>query len=195
MSVSLSKGQKVSLVKKDGGGGLARIVVGLGWGKARGMLGLFKKDVDLDASAIIFDTSGTSVDSVWFGQLKSRDGAIVHTGDDRGGGGSEQDPNEAINVALDAIPSNVRSIVFVVNSYSGESFKGVPFAFCNVVDATTNREVARFNLETHGGDHRGFIIAKVFRDGSAWQFEAIGEPCTGRQQTIRDIEPQARKHA
>ncbi|MFN3200808.1 MAG: TerD family protein [Bradymonadia bacterium] len=194
MGVSLSKGQKVSLTKSDGGG-LKRIAVGLGWGKKKAMFGLFKADVDLDASALLYSGGGEPVDAVWFGSLRSRDGSIVHTGDDRAGGGSEQDPNEVINVDLTAVPREISSIVFVVNSYSGESFKGVPFAFCNVVDGATSKESARYNLNTDGGDYRGFIIAKVIRTGGGWSFEAIGEPCTGRQRTIEDIEPQARRFA
>ena len=80
----------------------------------------------------------------------------------------------------------------MVNSYSGETFKGIPWAFCNVSDLSEgSKEVARFNLSTDGGAHRGFVIAKVHRDGEQWSFEAIGEVCSGRQQTIEDILPQA----
>lgn len=196
MSVSLSKGQKISLAKTSGaakGDSLRKIAVGLGWGKKKGFF--FKKDVDLDASCIAYDRKKNKVDAVWFGHLTSADGSIKHTGDDRGGGGSEQDPNEVINVTLSQVPSNIMSIIFVVNSYSGESFKGIPFAFCNVLDSDNNREVARYNLNTAGGNYKGFIIAKVFREGNTWQFEAIGEPCTGRQKTINDLEPQAKRFA
>lgn len=192
MSISLSKGQKISLSKNDGPT-LDRISVGLGWGKKKGFL--FKKDVDLDASCILYDGNQTPVDAVFFGHLMSEDGSVVHTGDDRAGGGSDQDPNEVINVFLKQVPDHVNSIVFVVNSYSGETFKGIPFAFCNVTDASTSQEVARYNLATDGGDYKGFVIAKVHREGGGWQFQAIGEKCTGRQQTIRDIEPQARVYA
>jgi tellurium resistance protein TerZ len=132
---------------------------------------------------------------VFFGQLRSKDGSIRHTGDDRAGGGSEDDPNEIIDVSLVDVPAEVKSIVFVVNSYSGETFKGIPSAFCNVTDLATGQEVARFNLATDGGAHRGFVIAKVVREADAWQFEAIGATCTGRQQTIEDILPDAARFA
>lgn len=193
MSISLSKGQKISLQKKDGGG-LSNVAVGLGWAKKKGFLG-FTSDVDLDASCILFDQSRKPIDVVYFGQLRSKDGSIRHTGDDRAGGGKETDPNEVINVDLTKVPSEASSIVFVVNSYSGETFKGIPWAFCNVVDMSGNSEVARFNLSTDGGAHRGFVIAKVNRDGGQWAFEAIGEVCSGRQQTIEDILPQAAQFA
>lgn len=202
MGISLSKGQKISLTK-EGGSALNRIAVGLGWGcrevKKAGFLGfgggLKKESVDLDASCILYDGSKTALDAVWWSHLKSNDGSILHTGDDLEGGGDENDPNEVINVDLQRVPTNVTSIVFVVNSYSGEDFSGIPFAFCNIVDMNSNKELGRFNLQTDGGAYKGFIIAKVYRHNGEWKFHAIGEQCTGRQKTIEEIEPNARNHA
>lgn len=189
----IKKGESIDLVKKDGGG-LNEIAVGLGWGKKPGLLWGFK-DVDLDASCILYDADKTLVDVVFFQRLASEDGSVVHSGDDLGGGGSENEPNEVISVFLQQVPDNVQSIIFVVNSYSGETFAGVPFAFCNVTDSKANEEAARYNLSTDGVDYKGFIIAKVYRDGGVWKFKAIGEPCHGRQQTLEHIEPLARRHA
>ena len=85
--------------------------------------------------------------------------------------------------------------MFVVNSYSGETFRGVPFAFCNVVDDSNKKEIARYNLNTEGGDVLGFVTAKVYRHNNEWKFHAIGEAVKGRQKTVKDIEPQARNFA
>lgn len=202
MGISLSKGQKISLAK-EGGSSLEKVAVGLGWGlrevKKKGFFGfgggVRKVEVDLDASAILYGEGGRQIDAVWWRQLRSKDGSVIHTGDDLEGGGSERDPNEVINVELKSVPSEVKSVVFVVNSYSGETFDGIPFAFCNVVDMGTGKESARFDLNTEGGSARGFIIAKVSRDGGGWAFEAIGEQVSGRQQTIADIESAARQYA
>jgi tellurium resistance protein TerZ len=193
----IKKGESIDLVKKDGGG-LNEVAVGLGWGQKpqKGFFGGIKYiEVDLDASCILYDSNQTLVDVVYFQKLSSNDGSIVHSGDDLGGGGSENEPNEIISVFLHQVPQNVQSIVFVVNSYSGETFAGIPFAFCNVTDSKANEEAARYNLSTDGVDYKGFIIAKVHRDGGVWKFHAIGEACHGRQQTLDDIEPLARRHA
>jgi tellurium resistance protein TerZ len=199
MGISLNKGDKISLVK-SGGGSLEQVAIGLGWGqravKRSGFLGFGSKtefeDVDLDASCLLYDTSKTAVDAVWFRSLQSKDGSIKHSGDDRSGGGGGTEPNEVIRVNLSRVPATIGSIVFVVNSFTGESFEGIPSAFCNVVDEKTKTEAARFNLQTSGGSYRGFIIAKVFREDGQWKFQAIGEPVTGTQQTVKDIEPRAR---
>jgi tellurium resistance protein TerZ len=199
MAVSLKKGQKISL-SKEGGAQLTRVAIGLGWGKRQvrsaGFFGFGAgtrlHDVDLDASCIVYTDNQQPVDAIYFGKLNSQDGSIQHTGDDRGGGGSDQDPNEVINVNLRSVPPQVKSIVFVVNSYSGETFNGIPFAFVNVVEIATNKEIARYNLNTEGGNAKGFIIAKVYRHNNDWKFHAIGEQCTGAQRTVADIEPFAR---
>ena len=193
----VQKGQSLQLKPKTGVN-LTIVAVGLGWGKKEKKAffgGMKKVGVDLDASCIMYDDSGNALDTVWFGNLKSSDGSVVHTGDDVVGGGDEQDPNEVINVDLNRIPANVKSIVFVVNSYSGETFEGVPFAFCNVVDNNNGAEMARYNLQTDGSDYKGFVIAKIERVNEGWTFNAIGEKCTGRQKTVADIEPQAKQYA
>ena len=62
MSVSLTKGQKVSLSKR-GGGSLSLVRMGLGWDavKKKGFFGGGKaQSVDLDASALLLDAGGKS---------------------------------------------------------------------------------------------------------------------------------------
>jgi tellurium resistance protein TerZ len=204
MGLSLSKGDKISLTK-DGGAALEEVAIGLGWGtrevKKAGFFGIGARteqvDVDLDASCILYDANKNVLDAIWFRNLRSSDGSVKHSGDDRSGGGGASAPNEVITVDLTRLSSKVASLVFVVNSFTGESFEGIPSAFCNVVDkkSRSGGEVARFNLQTAGGAYRGFIISKVYRDGATWKFQAIGEPVTGTQRTVQDIEPMARVHA
>ena len=60
MSVSLQKGQKVSLSKDHAG--LSKVVVGLGWDEARrekaGFFAPKPKPIDCDASAILLKADG-----------------------------------------------------------------------------------------------------------------------------------------
>ena len=91
--VSLQKGQKVRL-EKQGGGRLANVRMGLGWDpiKKKGFFGGMKEmSVDLDATALLYDGNNNRVDVVYFGQLKSKDGALRHTGDNRTGQGDGDD--------------------------------------------------------------------------------------------------------
>jgi tellurium resistance protein TerZ len=186
MSVSLSKGQKVSLAKRDGGT-LTRVRMGLGWDavKKKGFLGGLKnQSIDLDASALLFDASGNLVDQVWFQQLKSKDGAVQHTGDNLTGAGDGDD--ESIRVNLSAVPPTVSTIVFTVNSFTGQDFSQIENAFCRVIDESNESEVARYDL-SGSGRHNAQIMAKVSRDGAGWSMTALGVPASGR--TFRDLLP------
>ena len=55
MSVNLQKGQKVDL-RKEGGGTLRRVMVGLGWDEVKQKRGFFApkpQDIDCDATAFL----------------------------------------------------------------------------------------------------------------------------------------------
>lgn len=178
MSVNLSKGQKVSLAKESGGA-LTRVRMGLGWDavKKRGLFGSRAQEIDLDASGLLFDAVGSLVDVVWFNQLQSRDGSVVHTGDNRTGDGDGDD--ESIIVDLTRVPAHVTTLVFVVNSFTGQNFSQIESAFCRLVDETANAEIARYEL-TGAGTHNAQIMAKVSREGVGWSMTAIGAPTSGR---------------
>jgi tellurium resistance protein TerZ len=187
VGVTLSKGQKISLEKR-GGGSLTLVAMGLGWdvAKVKGMFGRMKEgpDVDLDASCMVFDAGHRLVDQVWFNQLRSKDGSIIHTGDNRTGAGDGDD--ETINVDLVHVPNTVQTLVFTVNSFTGQSFDKIENAYCRLVDLTNNTEVARFNLSSQGS-HTAQIMAKLYRNNSGWEMNAIGENCSGR--TFADLLP------
>jgi len=183
MGLSLEKGQSLSLTKQDGGA-LTKIRLGLGWDSAapvkRGLFGSKKAaEVDLDASAIFFDAAGKVLDTVWFQQLASKDGSTKHTGDNLTGAGDGDD--ETILVDLSAVSPAVAQIVFVITSYSQQSFDLVENAFSRVVDDSVagGVEVARYQL-TDSGSHTGMIMSKVSREGAGWSFKAIGERANGR---------------
>jgi len=192
MSVSLQKGQKISL-DKEAGSALTRIVMGLGWDaiKKKGLFGFGSKSesVDLDASCVMFDEAGKPVDFVWFRQLKSRDGSIVHTGDNRTGAGDGDD--EQIEVDLSKVPAQVKSLIFTVNSFTGQNFSQVENAYCRIVNAADQKEVARFDLSVQGA-HTAQIMAKLYRHNSEWKMHAIGENGSGR--TFDDLMPQITPH-
>jgi len=192
MSVNLTKGQKISL-DKEAGGALTRVVMGLGWDavKTKGFLGFGSKgaDIDLDASCVLFDESDKPLDVVWFRQLKSRDGSVAHSGDNRTGAGDGDD--EQISVNLQQVPPNVKAIVFTVNSFTGQSFAQVENAYCRLLNADGGKEVARFNLSVQG-QHNAQLMAKLYRHNGEWKMHAIGENGAGR--TFDELLPQIAQH-
>ncbi len=192
MAVNLSKGQRISL-SKEAGTTLTKIIMGLGWDakKTKGFLGFGSKgqSIDLDASCLMFDEAKNLLDQVWFRQLQSKDGSIKHTGDNRTGDGDGDD--EQILVNLSTIPAGVTSLVFIVNSFTGQSFDQIENAFCRLVDGANNKEVARYNLSC-GGSHTAQLMARVYRKDGDWKMHAIGEPASGR--TFHDMLPLVTPH-
>ncbi|NYI07185.1 TerD family protein [Allostreptomyces psammosilenae] len=189
MSVNLTKGQRISLAKSDGGA-LNVVRMGLGWDavKRRGLFGRREQEIDLDASAVLF-ADQQPVDVVFFQHLTSNDGSIRHTGDNRTGVGDGDD--ESILVDLPRVPAHVNQIFFVVNSFTGQTFQEVENAFCRLVDESTGQELARYTL-TGGGPQTAQIMAKVYRHGNEWKMAAIGEPAHGR--TFQDLMPAVAAH-
>lgn len=191
MTISLQKGQKVSLAKR-GGGSLSVVRMGLGWDavKKRGLFGSRSQSIDLDASALLFDGGGRLVDAVWFSQLRSKDGSVQHTGDNLTGAGEGDD--ESVVVDLPRLSPAVTQIVFTVNSFTGQDFSQIENAFCRLVDETTGEELARYEL-SGSGKHNAQVMAKVSRapDGG-WTMTAIGAIANGR--TFQDLLPAVSAH-
>lgn len=192
MAVNLTKGQKISL-EKEAGGGLAKVVMGLGWDMAKksgggGLFGMFgggsNDSIDLDASCLMFDEAKNLLDAIYFGQLNSKDNSIHHTGDNLTGEGDGDD--EQIVVDLSRVPGNVKTLVFTVSSFRGQTFDQVANAFCRIVNQANGKEIAKYALSSQG-PHTAQIMAKLYRHNGEWKMAALGENCNGR--TFRDMLP------
>lgn len=182
--VSLSKNQTVSLSKQSTA--LSQLQFGLGWDpiKKKGLFGgMFggSDSIDLDAGCVLMDSTGKTIDTVWFRKLKSTCSSVVHSGDNLTGEGDGDD--EVINVYLSKLSPNVEYLAFTVNSFRGQTFNDVANAFCRVVDQS-NKELARYQL-TEQGSHTGIVIASLQRNNGNWDFTAHGHACRGR--TIDDM--------
>ena len=179
MSISLQKGSSLSLKKNDGSA-LTKVRLGLCWDAAKhGLFGFGGGEIDLDASAVMLDASGYVADIVYFGQLQSKDGSVRHSGDNLTGDGDGDD--EEIVVNLSAVSANIKSVVFVITSYSGQKFNAVKNVFARVVDNSSNaeKEIVRYNL-AESANNTANVIAKLSRDGAGWAFTAIGEFTDGK---------------
>jgi tellurium resistance protein TerZ len=186
MTISLTKGQALSLAKTNPG--LSRVFMGLGWDAVKkggflgGLLGGGKQEIDLDASVIVFDAARNPIETVYFGQLKSRDGSIRHGGDNRTGDGDGDD--EVIHVDLSRLDARAAHLVFTVNSFRGQTFKEVENAVARLVDATSGKEICSFTLKEQGA-HTGVVMASLSKGGDGWTMKAHGTTANGR--TVHDL--------
>ncbi len=192
MAIALTKGQKISL-SKSSSTTLECVFMGLGWDPVQpsGLLArIFSSDnIDLDASCLMFDSNKQLSEMVYYGRLRSIDGALIHTGDNLTGEGEGDD--EIIKVNLTLIPTKIEYLVFTINSFTGHCFDQVENAFCRLVDDLSRQEICRFTLTEKGG-HTGVVMSIVQRDGDGWTMQAIGEAGSGR--IARDLVPAVMKH-
>jgi len=188
--IELSKGQELALTTEHGQP-VTRLRVGLGWDKERtaGFIASGAPDVDLDASAVQF--SGTQLfDLAFYNNLATRDGSVVHQGDNLTGRGEGDD--EVIVVDLGRVYEKVDSIVLLVSSYQGHSLEWVNHAYCRLVaeDGDEPVEIARLTL-TAGVSETGLVMARLLRDGDGWRLRAIGEGIAVKipTESVRALQP------
>ena len=181
MSISLQKGQKVSLTKENAG--LSNVLIGLGWDEAKRSRGGFSapkpQAIDCDASALLlkggklYDKS----DIIYFGNLQHKTGAVWHMGDNLTGAGEGDD--EQIVVDLSRLPAEYDRIVIVVNIYQAlqrkQHFGMIENAFIRLVDGKTNREMCKYNLTENYSGMTAMIFGEVYRHNGEWKFNAMGQ--------------------
>lgn len=178
MSVNLVKGQKLNLSKEVSG--LSKVVVGLGWDAAK--KGLFRSsaDIDCDASAIILGTDERYKDVVYYGNRSGVNKCVYHHGDNLTGDGDGDD--EQITVDLANMANSVGRIVFVVNIYACEQrkqdFGMIKNAFIRLVNASTGKEICKYNLSENYSGKTAMIFAEVYKKDNEWKFNAIGQGTT-----------------
>ena len=148
MSVNLSKGQRVSLDKT-----MTMALVGLGWDTKQYEGGY---DFDLDASAFLLGANGKvrrDEDFIFYGNLKSTDGSVLHTGDNLTGAGEGDD--EVLIIDFTKVPPDVQKIAITVTIYEApqrrQNFGQVSNAYVRVArianeEDTVGTEVLRFDL-------------------------------------------------
>lgn len=186
MGVNLQKGQRVDLTKE--GESLSKLMIGLGWdpvkSSGKGLFGsVFGKaapEIDCDASILMLNASdklGSKENVIYYGKLTSNCGSVVHSGDNRTGGGDGDD--EEIVVELSKVPAAINKLVFVVNIYESASrkqdFGMIENAFIRIVNMSNKQEILKYNLTDNYAGKTGLITGEIYRHGNGWKFAAIGE--------------------
>jgi tellurium resistance protein TerD len=178
MGVSLSKGGNVSLSKEAPG--LTNIHIGLGW-DVRSTDG---SDYDLDASLFMLSAQGTvrsDGDFIFYNNLKSADGSVEHTGDNRTGEGEGDD--EVLYVNLPGVPPEVDKLAVAVTIHDAQArnqnFGQVANAYIRVANKDNGQEIARYDLSEDASTETAMIFGEVYRNAGEWKFRAVGQGFAG----------------
>ncbi|MBD8101437.1 MULTISPECIES: TerD family protein [Plantibacter] len=174
--LSLSKGSNLSLTKTSPG--LTIATVGLGW-DPRTTVGVA---FDLDASAILVAENGkirSSADFIFYNQMSTPDGSVVHLGDNRTGEGDGDD--EQITIDLRTVEPDVARIVIAVSIHDADNrrqnFGQVRDAFCRVLDQD-QQEIVRYDLTEDASQETAMLFAEIYRHNGEWKFRAVGQGYT-----------------
>lgn len=173
MSVSLSKGQNVPLSKLSDKP-LTKLLVNLLW-KARETQGT---DFDLDASVFVLndkDEVQDIKDFVYYRNKESVNGAVLHQGDNRIGGGEE------VHLDISLLPAYAQKVVFVVTIdealQRNQSFGQVDGAAIALVDNGTDvgKQLCHFDLTEDASAETAMLFAELYRKNDGWSFRAVGQ--------------------
>ncbi|KAB8037360.1 TerD family protein [Janthinobacterium aquaticum] len=178
MAISLQKGGNVNLSKEAPN--LKKIIIGLGWDPRSTDGATF----DLDGSAFLLKADGKvrgDSDFIFYNNLKSTDGSIVHTGDNQTGEGEGDD--ERIEIDLSRVPTDIERISITVTIHDADArrqnFGMVSKAFIRCLNAEGEREIARYDLSEDSSTETAMIFGEVYRYNGEWKFKAIGQGFNG----------------
>ena len=178
MAISLQKGGNVNLSKEAPN--LKKIIVGLGWDPRSTDGATF----DLDGSAFLLKNDGKvrgDSDFIFYNNLKSTDGSVVHTGDNQTGEGEGDD--ERLEIDLTRVPADIERISITVTIHDADArrqnFGMVSKAFIRCLNAEGEREIARYDLSEDSSTETAMIFGEIYRYNGEWKFKAIGQGFNG----------------
>lgn len=208
-TIDLTKGGNINLAKTAPG--VTRFVVGLGWSADP------RNTPDLDASVFLChrqeDGHAKLMDAssfVFYGNLTSTDGAVVHAGDNLTGDGDGDDERISIDTSkLNPYCDEMRIIVTIHEAVArGQNFGLVKNAYVRIYDAdklaaaeATNPNMsdkelhdvslAHFDLEEDAGGATGFQFGSLYLKDGEWRFKAMGVPdqCSLRDYVVQLAPP------
>ena len=188
MAINLVKGQRLELDS-----GLSKLKVEMGWALSE------NARYDLDASTFLLGESGqveNEYDFVFYGSPNkttvdgverpcSVDMSVLGSVDDLGDDDESGEGNEEIEVDLTKTSSNIKEILFTVSIYYNPNdpndpqrkfnFGQVRNAFIQIKNSLTNEIICRYDLDEDFSTSKGVEFGRLYRRGSEWKFQAVGE--------------------
>lgn len=169
MAINLEKGQRTEIK-------LPQFVVGLGWDTNSSSTGV---DFDLDCSVFILsDNKKILTDEffVFYNNLQSPDGSVIHEGDNLTGAGDGDD--ESVKIDLSKIDTRATEICFVVTIHEAESrkqnFGQVRNSFVRIYNPNNNEELLKYELEEDFSIETAVEFGRLYKRNGEWKFEAVG---------------------
>jgi tellurium resistance protein TerD len=174
--INLEKKKPFNLSKEVPG--LNDIKVGLSWDPTSD-----GRNADADASVFLLDESGKIPSEgffVFYNNLSSTDGSVIHSGDNRTGEGDGDD--EEIQIRLNSVSPNVLQIILVItihNRDEGFHFGNVLNSSVRVYNQANNSILCQYTLSEAFAGCDSLIVGRFYRNQMDWEFEAMGQAFEG----------------
>lgn len=169
MAINLQKGQRETI-------NAPKFIIGLGWDTNSSSTGTA---FDLDASVFVLGENKKVLSDnhfIFYNNLQSPDGAVVHTGDNLTGDGDGDD--EQIKVDLSVIDPRATEICIVVTIHDAENrrqnFGQVRNSFVRILNTETNNEIVKYELEEDFSIETAVEFGRLYKRNDEWKFEAVG---------------------
>lgn len=171
MAINLSKGSTFNLTKEEPS--LSKILIGLGWEM------LSTNQLDLDASIFMLNANRKLISEqyfIFYNNLKSPNGSVQHTGDNRTGMGDDDDEMILANLAM--VEPAVNEILVTVSIHEalkrGHNFGMLKDAYIRLYDVDRKREILRYDLDASNSTDVGVEFGKLYKSNNEWHFQALG---------------------
>jgi tellurium resistance protein TerD len=174
--INLEKKKPINLSKEVPG--LTQVKVGLSWDPTKD-----GRDADADASLFMLNEDGKIPSEsyfVYYNNLTSGDGAVIHSGDNRTGVGDGDD--ESIQINLSKVSNEILQIVVVISIHNieeGFHFGNVLNSSVRIYNENNNKTICEYKLSESFEGCDSMIIGRFYRIGNEWEFEALGKAFGG----------------
>jgi stress response protein SCP2 len=160
MLVVLKKDTEFSLPKEN----FSKISVGAGWDAASG------NKIDLDLAAVL--EGSEKAELIYYGGLKSKDGSVVHSGDNRSGAGEGDD--EVIAIDFTSISLQINKVTFVLGCFSGQNFGQIKNEYINIRNEG-GESVAKSDDSGLPENHKTVVFGVFERTDLGWVYKHKNE--------------------
>jgi tellurium resistance protein TerD len=166
----------IELHKEDPG--LRKLRVAIGWQAPEKVNGY---DLDMDVSLLILNRENkvrSDEDFIFYNNLKSFEGSVVHNGDERKGFG--EGDKEAIDIDLTGLPYDIEKMMFIISIHNAnerfQSFKDLESGFIRIINFETHQEIGKFAMASAQSDAIAYALAILERRDNEWVFERLQTP-------------------
>ena len=136
-------------------------------------------ELDIDASAVVFNSEGQLIDAAYYNQLTCMDNAIVHSGDTKGNESREKIVFNTTKLAA----SGVKCVIVLASCYKTADLVNCSGMNCSFIDGKENKFHNLIVEDLDTGYRTGNFLFMLYRNedrDNKWFINRVVEPVNAR---------------